>query len=212
MRRLLLPLVLVLAAPPAAGAQTGGRTSGTVPGSSVARQRVNVPIGAIAPGDTAALDARYGWLRTFSHDTAWVRRATASIPYDSIQLERQPCYGPCPAYTLTFRRGGAVTFHGARNAARQGDWRADLGAYGFAEAAYAIERLGVTRMDAEYTQYATDLETTIIRVWRRGERTPRQVRDYGGAAPLDFRLAAAILDALTGEAFGADWKPAFRGG
>jgi hypothetical protein len=115
-------------------------------------------------------------------------------------------------YTLTFRRDGTATFHGDRNAAREGDWRADLGMSGFAYAAYAIERLGITRMAPEYTQYATDLSTAIIRVWRRGERTPRQVLDYGDAAPLEFRIAAAVLDDLATGRYQSAWAPRSGGG
>lgn len=35
----------------------------------------------------------------------------ASAQYDSLQVERLGCFGWCPAYRLTFHRGGKVLAH-----------------------------------------------------------------------------------------------------
>jgi len=57
--------------------------------------------------------------------TAAAPVAAAASPIRSITLERTPCFGTCPVYTVTVQSDGAVRFEGTRNVSIAGvqRWR-----------------------------------------------------------------------------------------
>jgi uncharacterized protein DUF6438 len=114
----------------------------------------------------------------------------------SVSLERQPCFGTCPVYTVTIDRSGAVRFEGRRFVADTGvsisaipparvdSLLAELeaaGYFGFAD------RYAPGEPVCEHP--ATDLPTAITEVHLR-DRTKRIEHYYGCSG------APAILDSL----------------
>ena len=109
----------------------------------------------------------------------------AGADSDGVTLERGPCFGTCPVYTLTLDRAGGVRFEGRRFVADTGvstgmvpgervdSLFAELktsGYFGFADS----YRSG----DPGCERYATDLPTVITEV-RLGGRTKRIEHDRG---------------------------------
>jgi len=114
----------------------------------------------------------------------------------SVSLERRPCFGTCPIYTVTIAGTGAVRFEGRRFVADSGTFTgaiprprvdsllAELEAAGYFDLAdrYAMGAAGCDR-------YATDLPTVITEVHLRG-RAKRVEHDHGCAG------APSVLDSL----------------
>ena len=122
-----------------------------------------------------------------------------------ISLERGPCFGSCPVYTVSVDRSGAVRFEGRRFVADTGVSTASVpparvdsllaqleagGFFGFADR-YDMGEPGCER-------YATDLPTAIIEV-SAGGRTKRVEHDYGCmGAPEALSAMERRIDAVAG--------------
>ena len=124
---------------------------------------------------------------------------------DGVTLERGPCFGTCPVYTVTIDRTGAVRFEGRRFVADSGtstatiprervdSLLAELDAGGYFDFADSY-RSG----DAVCTRYATDLPTVITEV-RAGGRAKRIEHDRGCAdAPKALSDLEARIDQVAG--------------
>src|SRR5690242_2455041 len=124
---------------------------------------------------------------------------------DRITLERRPCFGACPVYTVTLERSGKVRFEGHRFVADTGvsvgavpPARADslfrdIEAAGFFELSdrYAMGESGCGR-------YATDLPGAVIEVELEG-RTKRVEHDHGCAdAPAALGAIESRIDTVSG--------------
>jgi hypothetical protein len=125
----------------------------------------------------------------------------------SISLERRPCFGTCPVYSLTVDRSGAVRFEGRRFVADTGvstdtvpSARVDsllreltaAGYFGFADR-YVMGEPGCQR-------YATDLPTVVTEV-RIGARTKRIEHDRGCTdAPRALSVLEQRIDEVAGTA------------
>jgi len=129
------------------------------------------------------------WTRTFLvAASASLAAACARPPADSavrITLERGPCFGTCPVYSVTLDGSGAVLFEGRRFVADTGistgsvpparvdSLVAELTAGGYFDFAdrYRAGEAGCER-------YATDLPSVITEVWAGGRRK-RIEHDHG---------------------------------
>ena len=115
-----------------------------------------------------------------------------------MTLERGPCFGTCPVYTVTFDRTGNVRFEGRRFVADS--WRLERD--GPARAGgQPLRRAGAARYfdfadsyrsgDPACERYATDLPTVITEV-RLGDRSKRIEHDRGCAdAPATTSRSAS---------------------
>jgi hypothetical protein len=124
---------------------------------------------------------------------------------DGVTLERGPCFGTCPVYSVTIARTGAIRFEGRRFVADSGlstasvprervdSLLAELEAGGYFDLADSY-RSG----DAVCTRYATDLPTVITEVRSRG-RVKRVEHDRGCAdAPKALSDLEARIDEVAG--------------
>jgi hypothetical protein len=117
-----------------------------------------------------------------------------------VTLERTPCFGTCPVYTVAITRAGEVRFTGRHHVVKAGDAAAAIpasrvdsllaelesgGYFGFADA-YV--------MDAPACgMYATDSPTVITSVTRKGvTKTVRHDRGCVAAPPELSRLEQRI--------------------
>jgi hypothetical protein len=117
-------------------------------------------------------------------------RGPAPVPADPVaeghlSLERGPCFGTCPVYTVTLERSGAVIFQGRRFVADSGTFTASIPAARadslFRELDAAgwfafADRYGMGEPGCE--PFATDLPSVVTEV-RMGGRTKRIEHDYG---------------------------------
>lgn len=133
-------------------------------------------------------------------------RARVGAP-DSVRvsLERRPCFGTCPVYTVTLDGSGAVRFEGRRfvkdtgtsvgsvSPARVDSLLAELEAAGYFSFAgrYA-------RGEPTCERYASDLPTIITEV-RIGSRLKRVEHDRGCAdAPERLSMLENRIDEVAG--------------
>jgi hypothetical protein len=106
-----------------------------------------------------------------------------------ITLTRSVCFGFCPAYRVTIREDGQVTYHGERFVNVVGDAR---GAIGSADVQRLLRRFDEVRFDQlreEYRAPVTDLPTYTITLERNGRS--KTVVDYGG---LSAGMPQAVRD------------------
>ena len=114
----------------------------------------------------------------------------------SVSLERQPCFGTCPVYTVTIDGSGAVRFEGRRFVADTGVFISAIPPARVDSLLAELEAAGYFGFADRYTpgapvceHAATDLPTVITEVHLR-DRAKRIEHYYGCAG------APAILDSL----------------
>jgi uncharacterized protein DUF6438 len=136
--------------------------------------------------------------------------AAGQAPADSavrVRLERGPCFGTCPVYSVTLDGSGAILFEGRRFVADTGistgsvpparvdSLVAELAAGGYFELAdrYRAGEPGCER-------YATDLPSVITEV-RAGGRSKRIEHDHGCMeAPEALTVLEGRIDSVAGVA------------
>jgi hypothetical protein len=132
---------------------------------------------------------------------ARVSQAEPAPTEGHISLERRPCFGACPVYTVTLERSGAVIFEGRRFVADTGTFtgsipaaRADslfreLDAAGWFTFA---DRYGMGEPGCE--RFATDLPSVVTEV-RIDGRAKRVEHDYGcTGAPAKLEALERRID------------------
>jgi hypothetical protein len=131
--------------------------------------------------------------------------AAAALPFDSISLERQACFGTCPVYTVVFGRDRRAHLRGTRFVERTGAWEGRVSTYDMGRLSFMVERFDVLDLDPLYTAHMTDVPTATLRIWRRGARRPVQIDDEGGVGPAELVAVMTAVDALRGA---TRWFPA----
>jgi hypothetical protein len=123
----------------------------------------------------------------------------------SITMERAPCYGTCPVYTVTVGGDGEVRFRGTANVAQAGERVARIPRARVDSLFRYVDSIAFDRLDASYTYgtnvcgaYVTDLPAVVVSVMRSG--VTRRVRhDYGcEAAPGALRELHRRIDETAG--------------
>jgi hypothetical protein len=124
-----------------------------------------------------------------------------------ISLDRTPCFGTCPVYTISVTASGQVTFEGRAHVPRPGVARAEIPRQRVDSLLVELERAGYFGFAGRYAasepacgRYVADLPSAIISVTRSG-RTKRIEHDHGcGSAPG----ALAVLEKRIDEVLGSD--------
>lgn len=131
-------------------------------------------------------------------------RFGGTTPGDSLffSLERTPCFGRCPAYTVAVYRSGLATFDGRSNTPLIGAHRAQAGRELMEAILAGAERAGFFTMQDSYDGQVTDLPSTIVRVVSGG-RDKKVVGRY--RMPEAFKHFAQSADSLL---LPLDWKAA----
>ena len=113
--------------------------------------------------------------------------SAASVPADSIALERGACFGSCPTYRVVITADGRIAF-----ASRGGDRTTNATADGAVGAVAALARRAeaagffdlpedVTADRALCRDRATDMPTATVTIYRAAG--VKRVVDYRGCAP-----------------------------
>ena len=128
-----------------------------------------------------------------------------SVDAPAITLERTPCFGTCPVYTVAISRSGRVSFTGKHHVAQPGEATATIpaervdsllaeletgGYFGFADA-YVMD-------SPACGMYATD-SPTVITSATRGDKTKTIRHDRGcSAAPPGLSRLEQRIDEVAG--------------
>ncbi|MGH7509979.1 MAG: DUF6438 domain-containing protein [Gemmatimonadales bacterium] len=131
--------------------------------------------------------------------------ATSSGPV--VTLERTPCFGGCPVYTVAVSRSGKVTYQGRAHVRRLGTATAQIPQPRVDSLLHELDRGGYFTYADRYVQsepacgrYATDSPSAITTVSHRG-RTKRIEHDYGcGSAPGALVVLERRIDEMLGSA------------
>jgi hypothetical protein len=99
---------------------------------------------------------------------------------EQITLERQPCFGTCPVYTLTIHGDGLVEYNGLDFVDVTGPQTANIDPAAVQSLGDAIARAGYLDFEDAYTnQDVTDLPTVITSI-TFADGTTKRVNHYHG--------------------------------
>ena len=111
-----------------------------------------------------------------------------------IGLERGPCFGQCPAYTVFVKSDGTFRYRGEEYVPRKGSFTGEVNRTEFLRLAQFISDVGYLNLKDNYSVAATDLPTTFSTVVKRGER--KVIRNYGNAGPSQLWAVECLIDGL----------------
>jgi hypothetical protein len=114
-----------------------------------------------------------------------------------ITMQRTPCFGTCPAYTVTITGDGRVEYEGKQFVHVTGRATATISPAEVAALVEAFDKAGYFTLNDRYTANITDMPTTITSI-RIGERF-KQVIDYYGA-PQVLKDLEKQIDRVAGTA------------
>ena len=126
--------------------------------------------------------------------------APAAAEAPAVTLERTPCFGTCPVYTVAISRTGAVRFTGKHHVAQTGQATATITAARVDSLLAELDAAGYFGFADDYVMnspacgmYATDSPTVITSVTRDGKtKTIRHDRGCSAAPPALSQLEQRI--------------------
>lgn len=133
--------------------------------------------------------------------------SSAELSAPAITLERTPCFGSCPVYSLSISRSGIVRFDGKKFVEHTGPDSAKISPAAVDSLLAEMDEAGFYELDERYTsgapacgRYATDLPSATMSA-TDGKRVGRVQHDHGctDAPPVLSRLELRI-DELAGTA------------
>jgi hypothetical protein len=131
--------------------------------------------------------------------------ADAASPAPVVTLERTPCFGTCPVYSVAISASGIVSFEGTTHVTKQGGAMAEIPAARVDSLLRELEAAGYFDFADAYVmdspacgQYATDSPTVITSV-TAGGRSKTIRHDYGCfAAPAELARLERRIDEVAG--------------
>ncbi|WP_439882482.1 DUF6438 domain-containing protein [Pontibacter sp. MBLB2868] len=101
-----------------------------------------------------------------------------------LQIQKTPCYGPCPAYEATVMENGMVTFVGWDNVPVSDTVQMCFTEKEMNELKKAIEKLDYTSLQTSYGSQWTDIPTTYLTFYQNGKQVKRIKHQKGGPEAL----------------------------
>lgn len=124
------------------------------------------------------------------------------FPFESISLEKTPCFGPCPVYVVTFNRDGSAEL--TKNNWETNQVKTYAGKLWLLYYARLTQLTLAARKAAHQDRYAgqwTDSSTSIIRV--KSKEVDWTVSDYGAVSPVEVWVLAEMLHTYQEQ---TEWK------
>ena len=113
------------------------------------------------------------------------REAPAPVEDVTVTLERRPCFGTCPVYSITVEGTGRVGYQGTAHVTVVGSDTGSISSEQMALLIAEFDRVGYTQLEDRYAygepscpSYVSDAPTTITSLTRQGT-TKRVEHDYG---------------------------------
>jgi hypothetical protein len=123
-------------------------------------------------------------------DSIWAR-----LPYDSIYLRREPCFGTCPMYEATLYRGGRARYTGTRFVENVGEYKGEVTLQDYGRISYLLDRLEFMALPDSFSVPYTDLPGATMVVNRRPEGM-KAVHDYGYVGPVELWTLMEVFDGV----------------
>lgn len=148
-----------------------------------------------------------GWLACNGQKPAAKGPERFGSATDSLffSLERTPCFGKCPAYTVTIYRSGFAEYTGRSNAPRQGRHTGRVDQAVLESLLEQAEAIGYFGLADSYDGPVTDLPSTITRIVS-GDRDKRIVARH--KTPPALKSFAQQADSLLKDVV---WTPVDSG-
>lgn len=119
-------------------------------------------------------------------------RIHALLKYDSIFLQRGPCYGDCPIYSVTFHRNGHATLAETNlDDGSERHYTAEIQFYEYARLTQMVDLARKAAHEAEYTALWTDDYEARVRAVSGTDTWT--VLDYGQVAPVEVWALETLL-------------------
>jgi len=132
---------------------------------------------------------------------------TTSAPGDGgkvlITLERTPCFGFCPDYTVSIDGEGNVTYVGRRFVGVTGEQHGRASRADVQALLRAFDAVRFESLRDEYRAHVTDLPSTIVTLTRNGHT--KRVVDYAGVSVGMPQAMVAIEQQIDRAANTAPW-------
>jgi hypothetical protein len=146
------------------------------------------------PRSTPVPPKTYDFLRHgfISDDSLPVIRAR--IPYTTITLEREACFGTCPAYKVTLFKDGHATYVGTEYIPRVGHFHGQVDIWDFGRLAYFIDQQRIDTLQGRYAAAWTDAPTATVTLTRQDGRIVT-IEDYGEVGPIELWALREAIDA-----------------
>ncbi len=120
-----------------------------------------------------------------------------------FSLERTPCFGKCPAYTVTIMADGTARYKGRSNAPREGEFTGKVDKATMQALFDRATAIGFFGYQDKYDSQVTDIPSTIIRLNADGKdkkvlgrvKTPPAFKPF--AAYADSLLAPVVWTKVT---------------
>ena len=109
-----------------------------------------------AVDSSRSADSAYRFLDQPGLPVDSVAAVQARLPYDSISLRRDPCFGTCPMYEVTLYRNGRARYKGLRFVDRIGTWRGEVTIQDYARLSYLLDHRGFMSMPDSFAAASTD--------------------------------------------------------
>lgn len=164
--------------------KTAAADAAIVPASSAAAPVGNVPAPPappVPPEASSATDVPGEMNEKSMNDSVY------------FSMQRTPCFGTCPSYTLTILENGTATYSGGRFAPREGNYVGKVDAETMEKLWALAEEAGFFGMQDTYDSKVTDLPSTIIRFHGKGKN--KQVLARQGT-PRAFKTLAEQAEEL----------------
>jgi hypothetical protein len=183
--------------PRATDATPGGDTPGeTTPGAGT-------------PGGGAGRegDSPYAFLRGNGVIEDDMPALWAGLPYESITLARDGCFGGCAVYEVTFTRAvgigpGGASYQGDAYVEREGSFKGTIDLWSYGQLCELFDHLGFLELDENYSAGWSDDETIVLEA--RDAAGLHRVRDYGHQGPPELVALHLSVDATIER---IEWQP-----
>ncbi|UII27824.1 DUF6438 domain-containing protein [Fulvivirga maritima] len=117
-----------------------------------------------------------------------------------IKMEKTPCFGTCPEYSLEIFADNTAKLHAVQHLPLKGDYKAKISDSQLSALISAFEEGKFFEYEKEYTANISDMPTTYLTFNHKGK--VKKVKDYHGAPESLKKLekqVAALVDTLEWE-------------
>ena len=115
-----------------------------------------------------------------------------------IGLERTPCFGDCPVYSVVIKSDGSFRYHGMENVKHKGRHIGMVDQWNLRQLCHFIRESGYMQFSSSYSAPVTDLPTAYTTVVMNGKR--KVISHYADVGPLKLWMIEQAIDKLMLEA------------